>query len=62
MLVRPLSPALAEKARRELNEEGPKQLEEGIRHLKQWILKQPHLRARTGNLFYFTLFFKFIVK
>ncbi|CAH0726594.1 unnamed protein product, partial [Brenthis ino] len=48
MLVRPLTPALAEKARIELNED-PKRLEEGIRHLKQWILKQPHLRARTDD-------------
>lgn len=47
MPVRPLAPALAEKARIELGEE-PEILEENIRHLKQWILKQPHLRARTG--------------
>lgn len=47
MPVRPLAPALAEKARIELGEE-PELLEENIRHLKQWILKQPHLRARTG--------------
>ncbi|XP_039763229.1 uncharacterized protein LOC120636037 [Pararge aegeria] len=48
MLVRPLSPALAEKARIELSED-PKRLEENIRHLKQWISKQPHLRARTDE-------------
>lgn len=49
MPLRPLTPALAEKARLELNED-PKKLEEYIRHLKQWIQKQPHLRARTGNV------------
>ncbi|XP_050361887.1 uncharacterized protein LOC126781108 [Nymphalis io] len=48
MPVRPLPPALAEKARLELNE-NPKVLEESIRQLKQWILKQPHLRARTDD-------------
>lgn len=48
MPVRPLTPALAEKARLELNED-PKKLEEYIRHLKQWIQKQPHLRARTDD-------------
>lgn len=45
--VRPLCPELEQKARLELNET-PKKLEEGIHHLKEWIAKQPHLRARTG--------------
>lgn len=49
MPVRPLSPELAEKARVELGED-PKKLEDGIAHLKEWIPKQPHLRARTGKL------------
>ncbi|XP_047544420.1 clavesin-2-like [Vanessa atalanta] len=48
MPVRPLPPALAEKARLELNE-NPKVLEESIRHLKQWISTQPHLRVRTDD-------------
>nr|XP_034828422.1 alpha-tocopherol transfer protein-like [Maniola hyperantus] len=48
MPVRPLPPALAEKAKIELFED-PKILEENIRHLEQWILKQPHLRARTDD-------------
>ncbi|XP_046961156.1 clavesin-2-like isoform X2 [Vanessa cardui] len=48
MPVRPLPPALAEKARLELNET-PKVLEESIRHLKQWISTQPHLRVRTDD-------------
>lgn len=48
MSVRPLPPELADKARHELNED-PKRLEDGIQHLKEWISKQPHLRARTGG-------------
>ncbi|XP_063529629.1 uncharacterized protein LOC134740905 [Cydia strobilella] len=48
MPVRPLSPVLAEKARLELNED-PTKLEGGIQYLKEWIAKQPHLRARTDD-------------
>ncbi|XP_059059453.1 uncharacterized protein LOC131852744 [Achroia grisella] len=48
MAVRPLSLELIEKARLELNED-PKRLEDGIMHLKEWIAKQPHLRARTDD-------------
>ncbi|XP_064292148.1 alpha-tocopherol transfer protein-like [Plodia interpunctella] len=48
MSVRPLPPELADKARHELNED-PKRLEDGIQHLKEWISKQPHLRARTDD-------------
>ncbi|XP_050361886.1 uncharacterized protein LOC126781107 [Nymphalis io] len=48
MRVRSLCPALAEIARVELNED-TKSLEESIRCLKQWIQKQPHLRARTDD-------------
>ncbi|KAM3959039.1 alpha-tocopherol transfer protein-like [Aphomia sociella] len=48
MFVRPLPLQLAEKARIELNED-PKRLEDGIIHLKEWIAKQPHLRARTDD-------------
>ncbi|CAH2104810.1 unnamed protein product [Euphydryas editha] len=48
MPVRSLPPALAEKARIELNED-PKLLEESINHIKEWILVQPHLRARTDD-------------
>lgn len=47
MSVRVLAPALAEKARLELNED-PKRLQDDLQHLKDWIAKQPHLRARTG--------------
>lgn len=49
MPVRPLSPELAEKARVELFED-PKKLEDSIQHLREWIAKQPHLRARTGTV------------
>ncbi|KAI8427674.1 hypothetical protein MSG28_002138 [Choristoneura fumiferana] len=42
-----LPPELAEKARLELTED-PKKLEDGIQHLKEWITKQPHFRARTN--------------
>nr|ATY51959.1 CRAL-TRIO domain-containing protein [Bicyclus anynana] len=48
MPVRPLPPALAEKARIELGED-PKRLEENIWQMKQWVSKQPHLRARTDD-------------
>lgn len=49
--VRPLCPELEQKAKLELNET-PKKLQEGIQHLKEWIAKQPHLRARTGKIFF----------
>lgn len=50
MQVRPLSLALQEKAALELYET-PNKLEHGLKELKEWISQQPHLRARTGNLF-----------
>ena len=50
MLVRPLNPELKSKAEVELNETS-KKLEDGIKHLKEWISKQPHLRARIGKQF-----------
>lgn len=49
--VRPLHPELAVKAKAELFED-PKKLEDSIEHLKEWIAKQPHLKARTGNVFF----------
>ncbi|CAH2066480.1 unnamed protein product, partial [Iphiclides podalirius] len=48
MAVRPLPAELAEKACMELNEEKSK-LEESLQHLKEWLSKQPHLRARTDD-------------
>ncbi|KOB65226.1 Uncharacterized protein OBRU01_23028, partial [Operophtera brumata] len=46
--IRPLCPELERKAKLELNET-PRKLEEGIQHLKEWIARQPHLRARTDD-------------
>ncbi|XP_026331063.1 retinol-binding protein pinta-like isoform X2 [Hyposmocoma kahamanoa] len=46
--VRPLPPELVEKAKVELFED-PKKLEDSIQHLKEWIAKQPHLKARTED-------------
>ncbi|XP_052756841.1 alpha-tocopherol transfer protein-like [Galleria mellonella] len=48
MSVRPLSAELAEKARVELNED-PKRLTEDLQHIKNWLAKQPHIRARTDD-------------
>ncbi|CAG4968289.1 unnamed protein product [Colias eurytheme] len=47
-MVRELSPALAEIAKNELNE-NPKRTPSDIQHLKEWIAKQPHLKARTDD-------------
>lgn len=47
--VRPLPSELAEKAKIELFED-PKKLEDSIEHLKEWVAKQPHLKARTGKV------------
>lgn len=48
MPVRTLPKELEQKARRELNEI-PSQIEENLKHLREWLKKQPHLTARTGN-------------
>lgn len=48
MSIRPLCPELAEKARLELNED-PKMIQSDLQHIKDWIAKQPHLKARTGK-------------
>lgn len=48
--IRPLSPALAEQARKELNE-NPKTLASDLEALKQWLAKQPHIIAKTDDQF-----------
>ncbi|CAH2238103.1 jg18486 [Pararge aegeria aegeria] len=48
MPVRPLSPELAEKARVELNED-PNRIDKDLQHIKDWLEKQPHIRARTDD-------------
>lgn len=48
--IRPLSAALAERARVELNEK-PNEIEARINELREWILQQPHLKARTDDQF-----------
>lgn len=45
--VRPLTPALEEKARKELFED-PNRLPSDLQSIRDWLAKQPHLRARTG--------------
>lgn len=47
-MIRPLTPELAKIAKDELNE-NPNQVASDLQHLKDWISKQPHLRARTGT-------------
>ncbi|XP_014362969.2 alpha-tocopherol transfer protein-like [Papilio machaon] len=48
MTLRPLSNELAEKARLELNED-PNRINDDLQHIKDWLAKQPHLRARTDD-------------
>nr|ATY51903.1 CTD5 [Heliconius melpomene] len=48
MTIRPLSPELQEKARKELNED-PKRIASDLQHIKDWISKQPHLRVRSDD-------------
>ena len=47
MTVRPLCKELQEKAIKELNED-PKRIQEDINHIKEWLKKQKHIKARTG--------------
>lgn len=48
--IRPLSKELAEKAQKDLNEV-PSRLASDVQALRDWIAKQPHLRARTDDQF-----------
>ncbi|XP_061707839.1 uncharacterized protein LOC133518224 [Cydia pomonella] len=47
-MIRELPPNLAKIAKDELSE-NPKRLQEDVQHLKEWITKQPHLKARTDD-------------
>lgn len=47
-MIRELTPELAEIAKKELNE-NPKQIANDLQHLKDWLAKQPHLKARTED-------------
>lgn len=51
--VRPLLPALAALAEKELNET-PERLVSDIKSLKEWIRQSPHLRVRTDDQFLVT--------
>lgn len=51
MSVRPLTPALEKMAREDLNED-PKRLKDDLQSIKEWLAKQPHLKARTGERCY----------
>lgn len=51
--VRPLSPALAALAEKELNET-PERLVTDLKSLKEWIKQSPHLRVRTDDQFLVT--------
>lgn len=48
MSIRPLPPKLQKTAKEELNEDSER-LTEDLRHIQEWIDKQPHLNARKGN-------------
>lgn len=48
--VRPLSPALAALAEKELNET-PERLVGDLKALKEWIKQSPHLRVRLDDQF-----------
>lgn len=55
MSVRPLPKELQEKAITELKEV-PSRVQEDIKHIQEWISKQPHLKIRFGkNIFLFAI-------
>jgi hypothetical protein len=49
MAVRVLNAKLYAIAREELNED-PDRTEQDLKHVREWLAKQPHLTARTGNV------------
>lgn len=46
--IRPLPKSLAQRAQKILNEK-PDEIEGHVKHLRKWILSEPHLKARTGR-------------
>ncbi|XP_046384866.1 uncharacterized protein LOC124155192 [Ischnura elegans] len=48
--IRPLPPNLQEIANKQLNED-PKRIDGDLAHLRDWLSKQPHLKARTDDQF-----------
>lgn len=48
--LRPLNPELAEIARKDLNEV-PSRIPSDLEALREWIKKEPHLKARTDDQF-----------
>lgn len=46
--IRPLPECLARRAQKELKEK-PDEIERHVKELREWILQQPHLKARMGN-------------
>lgn len=46
--IRPLSEELSKKAQQELGEV-PERIDEDIKVLREWISKQPHIKARTDD-------------
>lgn len=51
--IRPLTPALAALAEKDLNET-PERLASDLSSLKEWIRQSPHLRVRTDDQFLVT--------
>jgi hypothetical protein len=48
--IRPLNESLAKLARTELFET-PDKIESGLESIREWLKKQPHLKARTDDQF-----------
>ncbi|XP_059608032.1 uncharacterized protein LOC132255878 [Phlebotomus argentipes] len=53
--IRPIAPELVKIAKEELNEV-PERISEDLEALREWIRKQPHLKARTDDQFLVTFF------